>query len=281
MALYFITQADRGYVADDHALIAELAKLGVTPIERPWAEGLSGIGVTDTLVIRAIWDYHLHPLQFVSWLDAVRSIGCRMINPEALIRWNHRKTYLKELAQKGVSAPETFFYRSAVEFASTPPHLSHAEYVLKPVISASAHRTARVGVPDIAEAVQQFADTEFMVQEFLPEIATGEWSLICIGREFTHAVRKVPASGEFRSQRDFGAQQHAGTPPQSAITQGKRILTLLPEPAAYARIDFVMRGDTPLLIELELIEPELFLATHHDAARQLAQIIAPVSHAAG
>jgi glutathione synthase/RimK-type ligase-like ATP-grasp enzyme len=274
LALYFITQADRGYVADDQALIAALRTLGVTPIEQPWTHGLDGVTARDTLAIRAIWDYHLRPQEFVAWLDEVRRIGCRMINSEALIRWNHRKTYLKELAQKGVSTPETFFYRSAVEFASTPSHLSHAEYVLKPVISASAHRTTRVAAADVAKGAQDFTNSEFMVQEFLPEIAAGEWSLIYIGQMFTHAVKKVPTSGEFRSQRDFGAKQEAGTPPQSAITQGKRILHLLPEPAAYARIDFVMRGDTPLLIELELIEPELFLADDEVAAWQLAQIIA-------
>lgn len=274
MALYFITQAERGYVADDHALIAELAKLGVTPIERPWTEGLSGIGVTDTLVIRAIWDYHLRPLEFVAWLDAVRSIGCWVINPEALIRWNHRKTYLRELAEKGVNAPETYFFRSVEEFATKNPHFAHTEYVLKPVISASAYRTARVGATDVAKAVQDFAGSDFMVQEFLPEIAAGEWSLIYIGQEFTHAVKKVPASGEFRSQRDFGAKQEPGIPPDSAITQGKRILSLLLEPAAYARIDFVMRGDTPLLIELELIEPELFLASNAPAVQKFAHIIA-------
>lgn len=274
MALYFITQADRGYVDDDHALIAELAKLGVTPIERPWTHGADGITAADTLVIRAIWDYHLHPQEFVAWLDAVQQIGCRVINPEALIRWNHRKTYLQELAAKGVAIPETFVVRSAAEFANKPPHFTHAEYVLKPVISASAHRTARVPAAELEHAVKHFAETEFMVQEFLPEIADGEWSLVFIGGEYMHAVKKVPATGEFRSQRDFGAQQEAGTPPQSAVAQGKRILSLLPEPAAYARIDFIMRGDTPLLIELELIEPELFLGTHAGAAQKLARIIA-------
>jgi glutathione synthase/RimK-type ligase-like ATP-grasp enzyme len=274
LALYFITQADRGYVADDHALIAELAKLDLTPTERPWTAGLNGITAADTLVIRAIWDYHLRPQEFVAWLDGVRRIGCPTINPEALIRWNHHKTYLRELAQKGIATPETYFFRSHEEFAENRPHLAHLEYVLKPVISASAHRTARVARSDIAKAAQDFAGTHFMVQEFLPEIADGEWSLIYIGQEFTHAVKKVPASGEFRSQRDFGAKQEAATPPPSAIMQGRQILSLLPEPADYARVDFVMRGDTPLLIELELIEPELFLANHEVAARKLAQIIA-------
>ena len=277
MALYFITQAVRGYVADDHALIAQLALLGVAPIERPWTEGLRGITPADTLVVRAIWDYHLRPLEFVAWLDGVQRVGCRMINPEALIRWNHRKTYLQELAAKGIACPETYFFCSASQFSPKNPPLEHAEYVLKPVISASAHRTARVAGSEVGKTMQDFAETEFMVQEFLPEIAEGEWSLIYIGQEFTHAVKKVPARGEFRSQRDFGAKQELGTPPQSAITQGKRILSLLPEPAAYSRIDFVMRGDTPLLIELELIEPELFLANHQAAARQLARIIARAS----
>ena len=274
MALYFITQADRGYVADDHALIAELEKLGVTPLERPWTQSLDGITVADTLVIRAIWDYHLRPNEFVAWLDAVQQIGCRVINPAPLIHWNHHKTYLRELAQKGIATPETFFFRSVAEFAANTPHLAHTEYVLKPVISASAHRTARVPAAEVAAAVKDFAETEFMIQEFLPEIAAGEWSLVFIGGEYMHAVKKVPASGEFRSQRDFGAQQHPDSPPPSAIGQSKRILSLLPDQPAYARIDFVMRGNTPLLIELELIEPELFLGTHAAAARRLAHIIA-------
>jgi glutathione synthase/RimK-type ligase-like ATP-grasp enzyme len=274
LALYFITQAGRGYVADDHALIADLAKLGAAPIERPWTESLEGITAADTLVIRAIWDYHLRPQEFVAWLDAVQRIGCRLINPEKLIRWNHHKTYLHELAQKGVPTPETFFFRSATDFATNAPRLTHTEYVLKPVISASAHRTARVPAKDVANAAREFAETEFMVQEFLPEIADGEWSLVFIGGEYMHAVKKVPARGEFRSQRDFGAQQHADDPPSGAIDQGKRVLHMLPDQAAYARIDFVMRGDESLLIELELIEPELFLGTHAPAARQFASIIA-------
>jgi glutathione synthase/RimK-type ligase-like ATP-grasp enzyme len=113
-----------------------------------------------------------------------------------------------------------------------------------------------------------------MLQEFLPEIADGEWSLVFIGGEYMHAVKKVPASGEFRSQRDYGAQQHADDPPPSAIDQSKRIVSLLPDQAVYARIDFVMRGDAPLLIELELIEPELFLPAHPAAAQQFAHRIA-------
>jgi glutathione synthase/RimK-type ligase-like ATP-grasp enzyme len=152
--------------------------------------------------------------------------------------------------------------------------LTHAEYVLKPVISASAHRTARVPAAEVAIAVKDFADTEFMVQEFLPEIAEGEWSLVFIGGQYMHAVKKIPANGEFRSQRDFGAKQHPDSPPETAIAQGKRILDLLPDQPAYARIDFVMRGNAPLLIELELIEPELFLGTHEAATRRLARIVA-------
>jgi len=274
LALYFITQAERGYVRDDHVLIADLAKLDVTPIPRPWTEGLDGITADDTLVIRAIWDYHLRPNEFVSWLDATQHIGCRMINPQTLIRWNHRKAYLQELAQKGIQIPETYFYRSSAEFANHAPRLAHAEYVLKPVVSASAYRTSRVAADGVARAVRDFAETEFMVQEFLPEIADGEWSLTFIGGAFTHAVKKIPVRGEFRSQRDFGAQQHAESPPAASIAQGERILALLPEQPAYARIDFVMRGNVPLLIEVELIEPELFLSIDPEAAERLARIIA-------
>lgn len=274
MALYFITQAERGYIADDHALIAELAKIDATPLPRPWRHGLDGITAADTLVIRAIWDYHLRPAEFLAWVDGVERLGCRLINSAKLIRWNHRKTYLSELAEQRIAVPETRFFSSAHEFLQSAPRLQHAEYVLKPLISASAYKTVRVAAAAVPLAAREFGDLEFMLQEFLPEIADGEWSLIFIGGAFTHAMKKVPTTGEFRSQRDFGAQQHPAAPPPAAIREGTRILDLLPEVPAYARVDFVMRRDTPFLIEVELIEPELFLRNEAAAAARLAKIIA-------
>jgi glutathione synthase/RimK-type ligase-like ATP-grasp enzyme len=275
LALYFITQAELGYIKDDHLLVPALERLGVTPIELPWTEGLANVRREDTLVIRAIWNYHLRPHDFVTWLEAVSSIGCRLINPERLLRWNYKKSYLREIAAKGVRIPTTFFFDSRDDFAEKPPHLSpDVEWVVKPIISASAHGTFRVADHRVADTVRQFPYEAFLVQEFLPEIADGEWSLIFIGGEFSHAVTKIPKSGEFRIQSEFGGRVVAQQPPPEILAAAQQIVAVLPEKPVYARIDLILRGNSPLLIEIELIEPDLFLPTHPPAAERLAGLIA-------
>lgn len=273
--VYFVTQAGRGYVSDDTLLVPELAALGHRPIELPWTSSLAKITADDVLVIRAIWDYHLRPREFSAWLDEVERIGCTVINPASLIRWNHRKNYLAEMASRGVRVPQTFFFGSPEHFAQSPPLLEGGrEYVIKPVVSASAHATFRATAESVARIVREHPYEGLLVQEFIPEIAEGEWSVIFIGDEFTHAVKKIAKSGDFRVQRDFGGQALPDVPPQRAVDAARHIIALLPEQPTYARIDLVMRGDEPLLMEIELIEPDLFLAHAPAAARKFAELIA-------
>jgi glutathione synthase/RimK-type ligase-like ATP-grasp enzyme len=275
LALYFITQAGRGYIQDDRLLIPALENFGVAPIELPWSAGLEQVTAEDTLVIRAIWDYHLRPAEFAAWLDDASRIGCKLINPEPLLRWNYQKSYLREIALKGAPMPQTFFFDSPVEFAKNPPQLSpETEYVVKPIISASAHGTFRVTANAVAPTVSGFSYHAFLVQEFLPEIVEGEWSLIFIGGRFSHAVKKMPPPGEFRVQSEFGGRVVAEVPPEIALMQAEQVITLLPQMPVYARIDLIMRRETALLIEIELIEPDLFLSTHEPAAESLARFIA-------
>jgi glutathione synthase/RimK-type ligase-like ATP-grasp enzyme len=275
LPLYFITQAERGYIEDDRLLVPAIERLGIRPIQLPWTDGLDKVTAKDTLVIRAIWDYHLRPNNFTNWLHSASRIGCRLINPEPLLRWNHKKTYLREMAAKGICVPQTFFFASPDDFAARTPQLSpQTEYVIKPSISASAHGTFRVPADAISKTVAGFPYEAFVVQEFLPEISQGEWSLIFLGGEFSHAVKKVPQEGEFRIQSEFGGRVLGGKPPYPAIREAKRTVGLLPQQPIYARIDLIMRGEIPLLIEIELIEPDLFLSTHPPAAERLAGLIA-------
>lgn len=257
-------------------MIGELEKLGSKPLLLPWTEGLSKVGPRDTVVIRAIWDYHLRADEFVRWLDAVAKIGCHVINPVALLRWNYRKSYLGEMARVGVRLPQTFFYASPADFAQNPPQLAeHHQYVLKPLISASAHGTFKLRAIEVAEAIQRHPYKGFLIQEFVPEIRDGEWSLIFIGGEFTHAVCKVPAGQDFRVQIEFGGRVVAQAPPLAARSAAERVISLLPGCPIYARVDFVMRHEVPLLMEIELIEPDLFLSTCPPAAARLANLITP------
>lgn len=273
--VYFVVQAGREVGDDDRVLLPELAKLGIVPQVVPWTSGLDGISRDDVLVIRAIWDYHLHPAAFARWIDDAARLGRQVVNPTALLAWNQRKTYLREIAARGVRVPETFFYASVAEFLTAPPAFARErDYVVKPIVSASAHGTFRVNATTIRQVVNEFPYDGLLVQEFIPEIAEGEWSLIFIQGEFMHAVKKVATPGEFRVQREFGGQTIAQAPPLAARSEAQRIIGFLPETPVYARIDLVMRGQEPLLMEIELIEPDLFLSTNPRAAQRFAETIA-------
>ena len=113
-----------------------------------------------------------------------------------------------------------------------------------------------------------------LVQAVVPEIKTlGETSLIYFAGAFSHAVTKTPQPGSILSQPDFGGRVEAVAPPARAIEAARRLLDLLPEPAHYARVDVVILDDGLRLMEVELIEPELFLTHDDDAAGRLAELL--------
>ena len=113
-----------------------------------------------------------------------------------------------------------------------------------------------------------------MVQQFLPEIQrSGEWSLVFIGGEYSHSVRKFAAAGDFRVQTQFGGRVEAATPNLLLINTAAKTLSEIGKPPLYARLDGFERDDTFVLMELELIEPVLFLGLG-EAAALFAQMIA-------
>jgi glutathione synthase/RimK-type ligase-like ATP-grasp enzyme len=137
---------------------------------------------------------------------------------------------------------------------------------VKPLISASAYGTERRS--------DGIAHGPLMIQEYLPEIETdGEWSLMYFHGVFSHAVRKRARSGDFRVQSDFGGTTEIATPPRKFLKIAHEALELLPSRPVFARVDMVERGSSPLLMELELIEPELFLTLADHAAHGLALAI--------
>ena len=112
------------------------------------------------------------------------------------------------------------------------------------------------------------------MQPFVEDIRTrGEWSLIFVEGDLTHAVLKSPAAGDFRVQAAFGGVSAAAPAPEAARAAARRILALLPAPALYARIDGVETRDGFLLMEVEVNEPGLFLSLAPEAAERLAEAV--------
>jgi glutathione synthase/RimK-type ligase-like ATP-grasp enzyme len=232
-------------------------------------------------VFRTTWDYFDRFAEFSAWLDGVQE-QTALINPVEQVRWNMDKHYLAELEARGVRiVPTRFLERGArVDLQATLEKQGWDEAVLKPAVSGAARHTYRIDRRTAREhqpvLERLLADEAMMVQPFQREIVErGELTLVVIGGELTHAVRKVAKPGDFRVQDDHGGtvHPHQATAEEREFAQ-RAALACDPLPA-YARVDVVRDNAGALAVmELELVEPELFLRFHPPAADALADEVA-------
>jgi len=231
----------------------------VTPIAWTQAGDLSGYDLVLPLVA---WGYHVEYPRWLELLDRAERDRWHMINPPALLRWNGDKAYLAELAERGVSTVPTL----AVE-ACADADLEEARrrfdcewLVVKPPISASAMGTHRLGPNE--DMPHDSRGRPMIIQPLVEEIEkTGEFSLMLFDGQFSHAVVKRPKAGDFRVQEYHGGVTlPCPVPPAGSVSLAQAALAAAPAPATYARVDIVPDDSGALMImELELIEPSLFL----------------------
>ena len=237
----------------------------------------------DAVVIRCPWDYHKRISQFLAWLDLLATCQINVINDIETLRWNLNKSYLFELLQAGLPVIPTQLV--ALSDQRTLHEIFKAmhskEIVIKPVQSAGAWRTLRVNSNNLVDAELSFntwrREQDFLVQAFMPEVVIdGEWSLIYFDGQLSHALVKRAKEGDFRVQSDHGGTASRADAPEDMCAQALKILKFLPRMPCYARVDGVVRGGAFLLMELELVEPQLFLDIEDQAAPRFAQAI--ISH---
>lgn len=263
---------------DDRLLPPALAAAGATGEAVVWDDPAVDWRPFDRLVLRSVWDYHLRPDAFAAWLDA--RDGAALWNPPALVRWNAHKSYLRALAAVGVATLDTEWLPrgGGRVLADVLDARGWRDAVVKPAVSASAYRTFRLSRAE-ADARQPdldaiLADGDALVQPYAPEVAAdGEWSLLFFGGAYSHAVRKRPAAGDFRVQEELGGRAETEDPPAEIVAQAAAALGRAPARTAYARVDGVVRGGTFVLMELELVEPVLYLARHPEAPARLAAAV--------
>jgi len=264
---------------DDRHLLDALAAGGHEVSASVWTDASVRWGDAALVLIRSCWDYYLRGQEFMAWLDRATALGARIINEPALIKWNADKRYLLELEQAGASIiPSVLVERGErVELAGLCEARGWDEVVVKPTLSANAYETVR-GAPAALQAAMDtiLVRSSALVQPFIPEVvAEGEWSLLCFGGVFSHATLKRPAAGDFRVQEVWGGASAPAEPPAWLIAQAERIVGLAPGGApTYARVDGVIRDGRFLLMELEAIEPELFLRM--DAPRAARRLVSTI-----
>jgi glutathione synthase/RimK-type ligase-like ATP-grasp enzyme len=260
--------------ADDDLLLEALRARGAEAVSVAWDEGPTRWSGFDLCLVRSTWDYHERYPEFLAWTRQVEA-ATALRNPADLIAWNSDKTYLRELAQRGIRTVPTVWVErgSDADLESILAEQGWDEAVVKPVVDLGAKNLQRVrrgeGPPALEDVLRRH---DAMVQPFLPSLEEqGETSLIFIAGELSHAVRKRPATGDFRVQSIWGGTVGPTQLDASQMELAERTLALLEEPPLYARVDLVKDlDDEPCLIELELIEPNLYLTTDPDAAARLA-----------
>ncbi|NIJ37947.1 glutathione synthase/RimK-type ligase-like ATP-grasp enzyme [Sphingopyxis panaciterrae] len=241
---------------------AALSAAGLLVEQRVWTDpgDLSGF---DLVLALFSWGYQRDVAAWYALLDRLESEGLPVANPVAVLRWNSDKAYLAELGAAGVAVVPTVEV-AALDQASlvaARATLGAEEVVVKPAISAGADGTHRIapGAPIPADALGQ----RRLVQPLMPGILTeGEYSLFFFGGEFSHAIVKRPASGDFRVQEQFGGREESWEANEEARELAAAVLAATPAPPVYARVDMVGDAAATLhIIEVEMIEPSLFL--HH------------------
>lgn len=241
---------------------AALTAAGLIVEQRVWTDpgDLSG---HDLVLPLFAWGYQRDVAGWYGLLDRLEAEALQVVNPVPVLRWNSDKAYLAELGARGVAVVPTVEVAALDDagLAEAMAKLAADEAVIKPAISGGAdgtHRIAR-GAPVPRDAMGQ----RRLVQPLMPGILTdGEYSLFFFAGKFSHAIVKRPASGDFRVQEQFGGRETAWAASAAAQDLAAAALAAAPAPPVYARVDMVGDATGKLrIMELELIEPSLFL--HH------------------
>ena len=269
--------------ADDSLLAEALGARGAVVDAVPWSDPAARWAAYDAVVVRSTWDYFLRADEFHAWLDRLERDGIRVFNDVPTLRWNADKTYLRDFAARGVPIVPTWWLPrgSTSSLAELRRVTGWSELVVKPTVSGGAHRTWRA-TPD-AQATDEsrlgamVEDGAAMVQPLLDDIEReGEWSLLFFAGCYSHAVLKRPRMGDFRVQREHGGTLAPAQPSHEVIAAAKRVLDAIPvvgEPPLYARVDGCVVGGELLLMELEVLEPELFLRCAAESPNRLADAL--------
>jgi glutathione synthase/RimK-type ligase-like ATP-grasp enzyme len=241
------------------------------------ADHLTGFDLVTPLLA---WGYQRDCSRWFELLDRLEAEGTLVSNPVSVLRWNSDKAYLAELEAAGIATVPTRVSNAVDDTALTEARavFGTETLVIKPPISGGADGTFRLTASDPLPA--SVAGHRMMIQPYLPSIAAeGEHSLFYFGGTFSHSIIKRPAAGDFRVQDQFGGYEEDIVAPQATKALAQSALDITANitktgSLAYARVD-MLRDDEGVfrLMELELIEPSLFLRFASDGGIAFADAL--------
>ncbi|MGB3712643.1 MAG: hypothetical protein WA985_13245 [Erythrobacter sp.] len=259
------------------ALEPSLAARGMGLAVIDWEAPLDAFDGVDMVLLGTAWNYQDRAQSFLERLETLESRGITVCNPSDMVRWNMRKTYLRELAQRDVPTIPTHWLdcADASDIRLAMDEFGTERLVVKLQVGAGAldqQLLERGTLPH-----NWSVDRPVMLQPYLPSIEDeGELSFIFVGGEFSHVLRKLPASGDYRIQSLYGGRELTHTPSQAELEAALNVLHAIPfAPPLYARIDVLKGTDGGLkVMEVELIEPYLYPEQGPRLGEMLADAIA-------
>ena len=275
---YLVMDDPGDYVTDYDVSFEAMAALGWQVDCVPWRDRATDWDRYDAVYICTPWDYPNDPELFIEVLEAIDASPAALVNPLPLVRWTLAKTYLRDLEQKGGAIVPSLWFDNfdEADIASWFDALDSDKVVVKPGIGANAQDTfvlkRPVGAGEVEELRRTFAGRAFFVQPFMANIQTeGEYSLFFFNDEYSHAILKTPKSGDFRSQEEHGAAIAPVVATEQQVAAARKLLALVEPRPTYVRVDLVRDAhDDYRLMELELIEPSLYLRTDPGSAGRFA-----------
>ncbi len=273
IATYVSTGAYDANTVDEDSLLSNLLEeLGITYELLAWSDPDVDWSRFTHVLIKSTWDYFDYYPEFLAWLDQLETLGTSVLNPVSTLRWNSSKNYLLELKAKGYPcvAGQILPKGTVTTLEALHNALGFETLVIKPLVSGGAKNTLKVtrgAGKELEDKITSLLQVEdFLVQPYIPEIVSvGEYSLIFFNGVFSHAVLKSPAVDDFRVQHYYGGTIQEIKPDSTMLASAQALVASFAKDSLYARVDGVVIDGVFHLMELELIEPYLFLGLSDQA----------------
>lgn len=285
LQLALITYNDHGKYAaavenEDTVLLRYLQEQGLAVTLEIWNNPRVNWEQYNVLVLKSPWDYFDYIQDFTDWLDQIEQKNIRLLNPLPVVRWNTDKHYLQDIARAGFTITPSVWIEKGEAFKinSLFRQFGTEKIIVKPCVSGGAKNTFAISRANAEEETIKlnalFAQEAFLAQPFLPEVQTqGEWSFVFFNGAFSHCLLKIPQAGDFRVQHYLGGSIIPTDPPPHLLAEAAGIVQQFAANCLYARVDGLEVRGAFMLMELELIEPFLFLFTNEGALPRYYQAL--------
>lgn len=281
MRCAYLTMEDFGdFVSDADLSFATMAELGWQTEMVPWRSPVDWDDY-DIVYICTPWDYQNDVAGFFEVLERIEASSATLVNSLDLVHWNLEKNYLEDLESRGAGIVPSIFCDAFDEQDIAGWFAAHGKnrIVIKPLVGANSDHvvvlTDPVPLAVLDDLRATYGSRPFFVQPFMERVLSeGEYSTFFFNGEYSHAILKKPQAGDFRSQEEFGANIRRVEAPQALIDTAHDVVALVEPLPVYVRADFVRDAeDSFLVMELELIEPSLYLRTDPGSAARFARAL--------